>query len=192
MKKKVIALVLVCVLVFGVAVGGTLAYLMQKTETVTNTFTTSDVSIKLTENGEEITSSVSKSFKMVPGVPIDKNVDVTALKNSEACYLFVKIEESANFSAYFDTYTVNSAWTKVEGTENVYYCKVDANGADGTLTEDVKKDVIESVTVKTTVKKADMTTAKNNVPTLSFTAYGIQQAGFADAAAAWAEAEKLD
>ena len=49
MKKKTIALLLVLMMVFGVSVGGTVAYLMD-TKTVTNTFTIGNVTITLDES----------------------------------------------------------------------------------------------------------------------------------------------
>ena len=48
MKKKTIALLLVLVMIFGISVGGTIAYLTDK-KAVTNTFTVGNVKIKLTE-----------------------------------------------------------------------------------------------------------------------------------------------
>ena len=40
------------------------------------------------------------------------------------------------------------------------------------------------------VTKTMLEGAKTNAPTLTFTAYAVQKAGFKDAAAAWAEASK--
>ena len=48
MKKK-IALLMACVMAFGIAVGGTLAWLTDTTGEVKNTFTDSDINITLTE-----------------------------------------------------------------------------------------------------------------------------------------------
>ena len=61
MKKKTIALLLVLVMIFGISVGGTIAYLTDK-EAVTNTFTVGNVKIKLTE------TAVNEA-----GVPVDEN-----------------------------------------------------------------------------------------------------------------------
>ena len=48
MKKKTIALLLVMMMVFGITVGGTIAYLTDS-EKVVNTFTVGNVQIKLDE-----------------------------------------------------------------------------------------------------------------------------------------------
>ena len=64
MKKKAWLSALAVVLVLCCAVGGTLAWLTQKTDAVVNTFTVGDINITLTETERE--------YKMVPGNTIDK------------------------------------------------------------------------------------------------------------------------
>ena len=49
MKKKGLAMVLALVLLAVCAVSGTLAWLTAKSDVVTNTFTTSDIKVKLEE-----------------------------------------------------------------------------------------------------------------------------------------------
>ena len=72
MKKKTLALLLSLVLVFGVIAGGTLAWLTAQSDTVVNTFTTSDINVKLAES-KGVTTADGKSFKMVPGKSIEKD-----------------------------------------------------------------------------------------------------------------------
>lgn len=72
MKKKTVALLLSLVLVFGVIAGGTLAWLTAQSDTVVNTFTTSDINVKLAES-KGVTTADGKSFKMVPGKSIEKD-----------------------------------------------------------------------------------------------------------------------
>ena len=86
MKKRTLALILALVLVFGAAVGGTIAYLTDTTDPVTNTFTVGNIDITLAETKDD--------FKMVPGCDIAKDPKVTVTANSEDCWLFVKIDES--------------------------------------------------------------------------------------------------
>lgn len=83
-KKLALASAIVAVAVF--AAGATLAWLTDKTETITNTFTVGNVDISL----EETTSD----YKMVPGNTIAKDPKITVEAGSEACWLFVKIDES--------------------------------------------------------------------------------------------------
>ena len=85
-KKLVIAIVALSVILC-CAIGGTLAYLWDKTTTVTNTFTYGDINITLAETTSE--------YKMIPGKTIAKDPYITVDSDSEACYLFLKVEESA-------------------------------------------------------------------------------------------------
>lgn len=180
-NNKALVLLLAAMLVIGGVVGGTVAWLMDSTEPVINTFTTSDVTITLKE-------SPDLDLKMVPGCTITKDPVVTVEGGSEKCWLFVKADASVNFGTYM-TYTMVTGWTAGDGTAipaNVYYREVESSTADQTF------DVIENntVTVKDTVTKNDMTAADSNPPTLTFTAYACQfakGAGSFAAAEAWAE-----
>lgn len=177
MKKKTAALLLALVLVFGVAVGGTLAWLTDKTDAVKNTFTTSDIDIELKETKTD--------FKMVPGCDIDKDPKVTVKANSEKCWLFVKLDKSDNFDTFM-TYDMADGWTELTGETGVYYRVVDASTSDTSF--DVLKD--NKVTVRSDVTKAQMNgLTTDTYPTLTVTAYASQWANGSsnfDAAAAWA------
>jgi hypothetical protein len=182
-SMKALVLLLAAVLLFGCAAGGTLAWLVTKSATVTNTFTTSDINIKLEET--------KKDFKMVPGADIAKDPKVTVLANSEDCYVYVKIEKTANFDTYM-TYAVADGWTTVETGTNE---ETDTNyvvigrTAQADETFDILQDNV--VHVLDSVTKAMMETAKTAAPTLTFTAYAIQKQGFESVEAAWDEAKKL-
>ena len=107
MKKKRISLVMALVLVLTCVIGGTLAYLTAKTNSVTNTFTVGNIDITLAET--------TTDYKMVPGNTIAKDPTVTVNAGSEACWLFVKIEESTNpkLDDYI-SYSIATCWTKLE------------------------------------------------------------------------------
>lgn len=129
MKKKTVALLLACVLALGVAVGGSLAWLTAESAEVKNTFTDSDVNITLAETTTE--------YKMIPGWTIAKDPLVTVDKDSEDCFVFVKIETSPNYESYLEPYTIDPAWeqlTDASGTEieGVFYQKVSNLTADWT------------------------------------------------------------
>ena len=110
MKKKTLALLLALVLVFGAAVGGTIAYLTDTTGPVTNTFTVGNIDIDLDETKTD--------FKMVPGCDIAKDPVVTVDANSEDCWLFVRIDESSNLKDFI-SYAVAEGWTQGDGTNMV-------------------------------------------------------------------------
>ena len=162
MKKRSVALLLAIAIVVVGVVAGTLAWLTDKTAPVTNTFTTSDINIELTET--------ERDYKMIPGYTIAKDPNVTVKANSEACYLFVKFEKSTNFDDYM-TYEVADGWTKLTDADGVYYRKVSATEIDQGF--EVLKD--NQVTVKSEVTKDMMEAAEGTAPTLTFTAYASQR-----------------
>ena len=98
--KKVLLLVLCAVLLVGASVAGTVAYLTS-TDTVTNTFTIGKVEIKLdeavvdSESGEKVgdsrTEDGNTAVRLIPGRSITKDPTVTVLKDSEDCYVRVKV-----------------------------------------------------------------------------------------------------
>ena len=179
MKKKTFVIALCLALVVAFAAGGAIAWLTDTTDSVTNTFTVGNIDISLAET--------TTDFKMIPGNTIAKDPKVTVKAGSEACWLFVKIEESDNLDTYI-SYTVATGWTQLTGVDGVYYRSVDATtAAAGTIYSVLAGD---EVTVNGTVTKADMdaiTKGTAIAPTLTFTAYAVQAAGISTAADAWAK-----
>ena len=172
-RNRRIALTL-CVMfvVLAASIGGTVAWLTDKTDPVTNTFTAGDINITLAEN--------TTNYKMVPGVDIAKDPKVNVEPGSEDCWLFVKVEKSDNFDDFM-TYTIATGWTALTGVDGVYYRE--AVGGDRFRVLDGDK-----VTVKDTVTKAQLDEVREtNKPTLTFTAYAVQKDGIADAVTAWAK-----
>ena len=127
MKKKTIALLLVLVMIFGISVGGTIAYLTDK-EAVTNTFTVGNVKIKLTETAvneagvpvdeKGITKAdstdanwkaavieannstpVGNKYKLIPGMSYTKDPAVTLLEGSEESYVRMRVTVTYNTEA---------------------------------------------------------------------------------------------
>ena len=192
MKKK-IALLMACVMAFGVAVGGTLAWLTDNTAPVVNTFTDSDINITLEETDVEANQTPNaNAYQMIPGYTISKDPKVTVKANSESCYVFVKIDKSANYDTYLEQYVVDTAWTQLKddkGTAN----EADDTNVEGVFYQRVAKQSTDwsdyvlkgkegfangYVTVQTTVTKAQMDAidepATESQPTLTFTAYASQ------------------
>ena len=160
---RALLLVLALALVLGGVLGGTLAWLSARTAPVTNTFTASDIDITLEE-------SDGLDLKMVPGCTVTKDPKVTVAAGSEACYLFLKLEKSANFDAFMNN-TVADGWTALDGVDGVYYRTVAA--ADMGTAYSVLKD--DQVTVKDTVTKEMMNALTDATrPTLTVTAYAAQ------------------
>lgn len=220
MKKK-ITLVVALALVLVVGVFGTLAWLTDTTQTVTNTFTVGNVDITLAETGASTDNSgnQAKSFKMVPGVEIDKDPKVTVVDGSEDCWLFVKLTEKIGAVTVgaktltfddFITYAVADGWAQV-GTEangvSVFGRKVlatdttkafDVIGYNAGSTFVPNKVMVDGANVTKDMMDALQTAGTTAYPTLTVQAYAIQVQGFNDSdkteadnmAAAWAEVSK--
>lgn len=190
---KSLALMLALVLLVGSVIGGTLAWLTASSSDVKNVFTTSDISVTLQEG--------TNTYQMIPGWTIAKDPSVTVKKDSEDCWLFVKVDEACNVTVGtttynfddFIVYAIDSGWTQGKGTgeggdgipTNVYYRKVENVTTDVTYTilgagttEDEQyswsaNQVLTLPTVtKEMMKAADETSATK--PTLTFTAYASQ------------------
>lgn len=186
-SSRMFIAMLALVLVIGCAVGGTVAWLVAKTDSVVNTFTYGDINITLAE-------STGEDYKIVPGVNISKDPTVTVKANSEACWLFVKVDEE-NWPAFVEadkttkkvSYAIADGWTQGDGTNipaNVYYREVPAATADASF--GILKG--DKVTVSDTLTKEDVNSiTAGTQPKLTFTAYAIQQAGTGTAAEAWAK-----
>ena len=174
---------LALVLVFGCAVGGTFAWLTAKTDPVVNTFTYGDINIGLAE-------TTGSDYKIIPGVNIDKNPKVTVTAGSEACWLFVKVEEE-NWPTFKETdnstakiaYEIAPGWTALDNVSGVYYREVDAAAAAASF--DVIKDNV--ITVSENLTKTEVNDVVTRQPKLTFTAYAVQKDGVTSAADAWAK-----
>jgi len=188
-----VAMVLALVLLVGAAVGGTVAWLTSTPTPVVNTFTAANVEISLAET--------KTNFKMVPGCTIEKDPKVTVneSKTDVDIYLFVKIEQSANYNDYMEDYKLADGWTEL-GSANpgVYYREVKTT--DNTKEFFVLKDnkvVVRDTVTKTMMEAIDGVVADGQAatadeelgarPTLTFTAYAIQKPQTGTAAEAWAK-----
>ena len=191
-NKKFIAILSVFVMlaltmVVGCAVDGTVAWLVSESESSVSTFTLGDINIKLTGESE------SQPLKIIPGVDIKRSLKVTVDPNSEACWLFVKVEET-NWSRFpdangtakvFYSVDVQKGWIALSGHPGVYYREVSAENAKTGMVYDVNCNV----TVSQMLTKAEVDSiASGTQPQLSFTAYAVQRDGIGDAATAWAAA----
>lgn len=200
--KKALVLVSALTLAANGLIGGTVAYLIAKTDTVKNTFTYGDIDITLTETdtndtpnddtdqGDGDSDPNTNTYEMVPGTDITKDPKVTVLADSEDSWLFVKLEKSANFDDFM-TYEMTDGWTALE--DGVYYRTTNWSDADQEF--EVLKD--NTVTVADEVTKADLNAldanGAANYPTLTVTAYAVQRDADIEAIStvgkAWALAE---
>ena len=179
-SKKGLAMLLSLVLVIGCVAGGTLAWLTATSNEVNNVFTTSDIGVTLEESDD-------LNLKMVPGWTITKDPKATVTAGSEDCYLFVKVEKSANFDDFM-TYEIADGWTKLPDTDGVYYMVFDSQDNANENEMGVAYSVLanDQVLVSEDVTKEQMNAFDTNkdgslsddekkaLPNLSFSAYAVQ------------------
>jgi len=187
-------------------VGGTLAWIVSVPDPVVNTFTYGEIEITLEETDspidEENDPEDQNTYMMAPGIEIDKDPTVTVKAGSEACYVFVRIDESNNTfgTDKYIQYSVNSAWQPLDGQTGVYYLEqsalseTDTDAVYSVLAGDdtsVANGAKGMVTINSKILASTFTSvAAEDLPKLTFTAYAIQADGFTSAEAAWTEASK--
>ena len=165
-------MVMAMVVLMGGMVSGTIAWLISESPTLVNTFTYGDIDIGLSEtptvDGDDDPNT--NEYVMIPGKAIAKDPKVTVYAGSETTWLFVKLEESANF-ADFMTYEIADGWTALTGAPGVYYRKVDKS--DVNVEFYVLKD--NQVQVKESVTREMLAALETGTkPQLSVTAYAVQ------------------
>ena len=189
--KKIVALLLCAVLLIGASVAGTLAFLTSKA-TVTNSFTVGKVVLgedgkagldeaKVDEYGVAVPPAsrvTENTYKLIPGHTYTKDPTVHVGANSEACWLFVKVENGiANIEAATatgeDPYTkiaeqvTANGWTLVGGETNIYYKEAAKTGDTG-----ADYIVFGNFRLATNAAVSDYASAK-----ITVTAYAIQKDG---------------
>lgn len=195
LNKKIIAIlsvfIMLAMVVIGRSVSGTVAWLVSKSESTVSTFTLGDINITLAE------SDFGSQPKIIPGVDIKKDPKVTVMANSEACWLFVKVEEG-NWPEFEEengtrkvSYSVNDGWIALKDTSGVYFREVSAEdaqkGIDYTVlagNESCPSGVIK-VSQELTKEEINSIRSSEKQPSLTFTAYAVQRAGIDTADAAW-------
>lgn len=198
MKKKLMT-VLALVLVIALSVAGTYAYLTD-TKEVKNTFTVGKVAITLDEakvdaDGKALPNVPrvdNNSYKLMPGHEYSKDPTVHVTKDSEACYVFVKVvdeiaaievNDAANETPNVAAQIAANNWTALEGVDNVYYKQVSAAEAKAGIDLNVFKGfAIQDDVTNTTLATYDG-------KTIVVTAYAVQADGFTTAIAAWTAAK---
>lgn len=189
--SKTLLLVLCAVLLVTASVMGTMAYLTAQ-DTITNTFTVG--SVKFDANGALDEAKVNEygvpvdpaervdknTYKLIPGHSYTKDPTIHIAEGSEACYVFVKVDNGIkDIEASGDTTIAkqmeNNGWKVLSG--KVYY-KEDAVNA---LSAKQDVDIFGSFKLANDADVSGYAEAK-----IEITAYLVQADGFANAQAAWA------
>ena len=185
-QARRVALTLVLMLTVAlVSIGGTIAWLTDKTDAVENTFTVGNIDIDLYEHlrnedgtlktGTEeanITREGIDDYKIIPGTDLAKDPTAVVKAGSEKCYLFVKVEATGWTNSKV-SYSINtSVWTALDATNNpgVYYKVVETNA-----TQDQSFNILtdNEVTVSDDLTKEEVDAITSGW-TLTFTAYACQ------------------
>ena len=177
-------LIAACVLGAGTAAGGTLAWMMDRTETLVNTFTVSagiDVTVTETPTDDGDSNPNTNRYTMLPGAVIPKDPTVTLNAGSIDAWLFVRLDKSANFERFL-SFSVADGWTALDGADGVYWRTVQQSDAEQTF--GVLRD--NAVTVKPEVTAAMLNALTDEtLPTLAVTAYAVQKQSVGTASEAW-------
>ena len=189
--KKLLLAVCCAALLVCVSIGATVAYLTSK-DTVTNTFTVGKVAItldeaKVTADGTEVEGAdrvKANSYKLMPGHEYKKDPTVHVTAGSEACYVFVKVENGISAiettesgKTITEQITIDKGWTALNGETGVYY-KEWKTGDPADLV------VFEKFTIADTVKDTDLAKITKDTK-IEITAYAIQKDGFTEVKDAW-------
>lgn len=212
-SAKILILLLALVLLVGCVVGGTVAWLMTKTDPVVNTFTVGKVDITLKEhvldvstgqwqNPDLLTDVGNSSIQALPGREIMKDPTLTVVKGSEECYVrvFMRIDwspeadrEFAEF-AYYDWFDFNTDWQIRRIYDGSYatngkYIGYDIYelryipGAVDATTSEQKIPVIYKMTIPNYLEVDEINALEG--ASLTLVAQAIQAEGFANADAAF-------
>ena len=148
------------------SVSGTIAWLKSESNTLFDIFTYGDINIEITETKED-----SNNYELYPGKEIKKDTVITVNALSENCYIFIKIDETANLGDYI-TYSLVETWKQLEEVDNVYYQEVSKSDRDQTFSI-IKDNILK---VKSDLTKVSLNAlTENNYPKLTITGYAIQR-----------------
>lgn len=173
-STKAFAALLAVTLLVGSAIGGTLAWLTSKSDSLVNTFTIGNVAITLEE-------TTGNDYKVTPGVPVAKDPKVTVTAGSEACWVFVEIQESEDWPDGL-TYEPAAGWTQLTSEAGVYYRDV---ASDSSQNQDFYVLAGDDKHPNGMVKVDEDITSLDANTKLTFTAYAIQKEGIKTAEDAW-------
>lgn len=186
-KKKIWITVSCLITVLCAMATGTLAWLMDETAPIVNTFTPSNIEVRLDEKFNTDSNDDSTNDKwigqLIPGTTLEKKATVEVVNDID-CWVFLQAKKENNLDAFIEWH-IAEGWNLLEqtATYNIYYREVAEDAADKKF--DVVKD--GTVTVQTTVNKELMNTLTSEevYPKLTFTAYAVQRAGLETAQDAW-------
>lgn len=204
-RNRIILTAVAALLLVAVAVGGTIAYLQDSTDTVTNTFTPSTLNIDIEETLQSDNTPLGDdvwSAQVIPGATLykDPKVTVYAHEDNVKMYLFIEVDSVATINSMVSTgvfadptmfYETTSpyTWTALSSNANVYWTVLDPVTTDNVVIELISGNAL-TVNANATQNHINTLFADGNDITLSFTAYACQYLTFEDdPESAWDVAE---
>lgn len=185
MKLKKIALTVTAVaLVAAVSIGGTMAFLQDTTETITNTFTMGNVDIAVLERKSDTETYAAEALTYTdvePGVSYGKDVVIeNTTTTSNAAYVRLKVTYNADYVTLGDT---GAGWTKTSGgsaglvTDTFTYDSRALAAGDTTTPAFTQFTVNAKITEGTQIAGADLN--------IAVVGEAIQTGSFENATDAW-------
>lgn len=178
MKKRYIVALILAVVLAVAGTGVSYALMSDASDPVINTFTYGKINIELLE-------SSGNEYMLIPGVTHAKDPHVIVKKDSEACWLFCKVETTERFDECVE-YEIDGGWILLDKDSNVYWREVDEVYAN-TAIRIIKDDL---VTVKDSVTEEMLAKLDVNHE-MKIKAYAIQRSGIDDPEEAWHSLMKL-
>ena len=117
MKKKLIASIVIFCFVVTMGIGTVIAYFVSVSGPVVNTFTVGDIALELKDDTMDL-------IHLIPGTTVERSSVVTVVKESEDCYVYVKLECPSELSEYV-SYEMEEGWINLGGIDGVYYRQVE-------------------------------------------------------------------
>lgn len=137
--KRLATLLVSLLLVLGVAVGGTVAFLSTRTDSKVNTFTPSEVTCAVTETFENnVKSNVAVKNTGDTTAFIRAAINVTWMSNQDAANQTVSAKVPVKDTDYSITFAKNTNW--IQGADGYYYYQlpVDPQVSTEVLIEECK------------------------------------------------------
>lgn len=129
--KRLATLLVSLVLVLGVAVGGTVAFLSTRTDSKENTFTPSKVTCEVTETfNKNVKSNVAVRNTGDTTAFIRAAINVTWMSNKDAADQTVSSKVPVKNTDYSIKLADNTNW--IQGADGYYYYKLPVNPQDST------------------------------------------------------------
>ena len=135
--KRLATLLVSLLLVLGVAVGGTVAFLSTRTDSKENTFTPSKVTCEVTETFKNnVKSNVAVQNTGDTTAFIRASINVTWMSNQDAANQTVSAKVPVKDTDYSITFAKNTKW--IQGDDGYYYYQlpVGPQGSTGVLIEE--------------------------------------------------------